>query len=130
MSTWERTDMNFIKRKNNKLKIGDRVQARPELVGWYVSHMNENWKVGGATEIKPDAYADVAGWLSAHLTEKMPVGKVVGYGSRAAGPINNGDPASKWVELDNESCVRIDFKLRYGKYSTYVHERDVKKVKK
>ena len=121
----------YEKGKKNKLKIGDAVQMVPERVKWEVEHMCEMNLVGGKGEFRADDYEFVAGFLHAQITQKMPKGKVTGYGSTAMGPANKGDEdTDKWVVYDGENCVRVEFRLKYGKCTHYYHERDVVKLKK
>jgi hypothetical protein len=118
----------YEKGKKNKLKVGDAVQMKPERVKWEVEHMCEMNLVGGKGEFRPKDYAFVAGFLHAEITQKMPKGEVVGYGSTAEGP-SKADP-NKWVVYDGENCVRVEFRLKYGKCTHYYHERDCVKLKK
>lgn len=118
----------YEKGKKNKLKVGDAVQMKPERVKWEVEHMCEMNLVGGKGEFHSKDYAFVAGFLHAEITQKMPKGEVVGYGSTAEGP-SKADP-NKWVEIDGENCVKVQFRLKYGKYTHFYHERDCVKLKK
>jgi hypothetical protein len=118
--------MVYKKGKKNKLKVEDKVQAKPELVKWYVEHLNELNLVPGHTELMEKDYGDVANWLSHYLTKKMPVGKVLAYGAADIEP-SKEDP-NKWVDAKDLNNVYVEFKMRYGKYRTYVSERSLKKV--
>lgn len=120
--------MSYKKGKANKLNVGDKVQMTPEALSWYVAHLNSNYKRSSAEEIDEEDYETVASWLYAKIKNKMPKGKVIGYGSSAYGPTKD-DPET-WVELKNQQCVYVELSLAYCKYRTYMHERDLVKSKK
>jgi hypothetical protein len=108
--------MEFAKGKKNKLNVGDKVEAKPELVLWHATNLCGSYLAGGLGEFQTKDHRDVAGWLSAQITQKMPKGTILSFGSH---------------EDDRDlSYIRVEFKTRYGKISTYVSEKDVKKVRK
>jgi len=119
--------MSYKKGKANKLNVGDKVQMTPEALEWYVAHLNSNYKRPNADEIDERSYGPVASWLHAKIKNKMPEGKVMGYGASASGPTED-DPET-WVELKNQQCIYVELQLAYCKYDTYMHERDLVVIK-
>ena len=107
------------KGKKNKFNIGDKVEMKPKRVQWEVEHFNEMCMVPSEKEFQPDVYSFLANFLHAHLKQKMPIGEVIGYGSNASGP-SKKDP-NRWEEIKGESCIRVEFKMKYGTVTAYYH---------
>lgn len=118
----------FTKGKKNRLNINDKVEVKPSVAKWYVEHFNESFLRGSDKEIEAEDYPTLAGWLHAHLTGVMPKGKITGYGSLSYGPAK--DKPESWVPIVGQNCVKVEVKLKYGKYTAYFNERDVKRISK
>jgi hypothetical protein len=122
--------------KKNKLKVGQKVRALPQLVDWFASHLT--WSYGkkasgkdgygeGEREIRVEDLPQVYVWIHSKLSKKMPIGIVSHFG--------NSDYSQKSGKpLAGRKCVWIDFKFKTelgeATYGTYVSERDLVLVKK
>ena len=118
--------MNWIKGKNNKMKIGDRVEMANEQVKFYAENVNDLYLVSGDKEILAKDYASVASFYHAFITGILPKGKVVGYGANDSGPKSKG--SQKWVDFKDKKTVKVVFKLKYCEYSGFFSERYLRKI--
>ena len=122
----------FSKGKKNRLKVGQKVVARPKLVDWNASHLS--WCAGkpvrgdssyndGQLEIGPEELSFVYIWTNAKLSGKMPVGVVTHYGA------DDDTKNSKGEKIVGRKNVFVEFKVRtsFGnlKYGCYVPETDL-----
>jgi hypothetical protein len=118
-----------IKGKKNRLLLGEKVQATPEMVDWYARHFV--WSYGapapegqgyskGEKEIRFQDLASVYVWSLARISGKCPRGITKHYGAEA------DEPGKKciWVEFT--------FKTELGDiaYRTYVDEKNLKSLKR
>lgn len=119
--------MNWVKGRNNKVNMGDKVEMCMDNVKFYVENINDLFLAPSInSEVLPEDYATVAGMYHALLTNTPPKGKVVGYGANDSGPKPwNSD---KWVDLKDKKVLRVKLKLKYGEYETFISERYVKKI--
>ena len=120
-----------IKGKYNRLKIGQKVRAKKELIDWHASHLCWSYSrlmngtdgyMDGDREIEVADLPKVYVWSFAKLSKKIPTGVVKHYG---AGDNDDGvDRKNVWVEFT--------FKTELGAipYGTYVSEKDVTLNKK
>lgn len=124
-----------VKGRLNKLKVGQRVRAKPSLVDWFSSHLcfsysrclpSDEGYNKGEREIAVEDLDMIYVWSRAKLSGKMPTGVVSHYGGE--------DLNEDGKEYANRKCVWVDFTFRtelgYIKDGTYVSERDLELVKK
>ena len=120
------------KGKDNKLKPGNVVMAKPRLVEWHATHLT--WCYGkhvkddksyseGEKEIDPENIKTVLAWTHAHTTARMPLGIVTHYGS------HDGTEKGKDQQGLDRKCVWVEFVFKVGslriRYGTYCNEQDL-----
>lgn len=118
--------------KNNKLKVGDKVEILRDSIEWHAKHIvflygrytNEHPK---QTEIEfgVQDFDTISGWLKLYSSNKPLYAKVTGYGG------TDYDKKTHKKALKNMKVVHITYKLPGCKQynTTYYSERDLKKVK-
>lgn len=111
--------MENTKGKKNKLKINDKVEISSNCVAWFANHLVDNYSIKFDSyygrEIELKNLNEIHGWITAFLSKKNPIGKVVGYGSED--------------EFKGYNCIRVETKFKHGKISSYLSEKDLKKIK-
>lgn len=118
--------MNYTKGRNNKLKIGDKIQLTKEMTEWYVKNVNWSYLVPGDTEIQTKDCSSVAGFYHSFLTNSPIKGEVTGYGANDSGPKYKG--GEDWINFKDKKVIRVTLKLKYSNYETYVSERHLRKI--
>lgn len=124
------TESDKKKGKKNKLKIGQKVKALPNLVDWHARRLS--WSYGkkvsddqsyneGEKEISLENLRDVYFWTFSYLSGKMPKGVIDHYGSE--GNDDGIDRKSVWVVFT--------LKTKFGKivHETFVDEKNLEAVK-
>jgi hypothetical protein len=122
------------KGKRNRLRVGQKVEAKQQMVDWHASHLS--WCAGkpvhgdsaydiGQKEVRIEDLSFVYIWTFAKLSGKMPTGTVVRYGALD----DTYDEDGKILDRKN---VFVEFKVRtaFGvlKYSCYSYESELKKI--
>lgn len=117
------------KGKLNKLKVGQKVQAKPSLVDWYANHLtfcygkrvSPDDSGSDEKEIPSESLEKVFIWSRAKLGNLMPKGAVSHFGSE--------DWSDKLQRHINRKCVWVDFtfftELGIIKEGIYVSEKNV-----
>lgn len=111
----------LTKGKKNKLKVGQKVKAKPSLIHWHATHLcwslstpapNNSGYDKNDREIEEDNLKDVYVWSRAKLSGEMPFGIVSHYGSE-----DEFGKKPVWVEFT--------FKTELGNIplGTYVEEK-------
>lgn len=114
--------MNLIKGKKNRIKIGDKVQLKPNYVNYIAGHISSLYKVGD--EIPEGYVREIYHWLRAYTLKAMPYGVVRGYGAKEDDDTNKTSDR-KFV------CVEFSFngEKKVFRASTYVSEKDLTAVR-
>ncbi len=133
MSAFENEDIG--PGKKNKLRVGNKVKAKPELIDWHVKHLSwcfgsthelDNAYSKGEKEIKEENFGQVYLILKAKLSGEMPFGTVTHFGS-----MDTCDDTGKLIE--GRKCVWVKFKTKtkFGtfNYQAYFSESQLVKVK-
>lgn len=121
----------FPKGKKNRISVDNKVLAKQSLVDWHASHLS--WSYGRLVE-NDNAYGkeekeislqdlpSVYFWVYAKVNNKIPVGRVLGFGD-----IDN----NKGID---RNCVYVEFELKteFGNIveTIYVDEDNISKKKK
>ncbi len=119
------------KGKLNRIKVGQKVRAKPSLVDWFASHLS--WSYGrkpidasaygiAQNEIGVQDLGKVYAWSGAKLGKEMPVGVVEYYGQR-----DNDQGIDR-----NNVFVTFTFKTQLGSIidKIYVNEKDLVVIRK
>ena len=125
------SDEDETKGKKNKLKIGQKVKAKQNLVDWFSSHFS--WSYGkkiqnddsygeGEKEIGTEDLPKLYIWSWAKLSRKSPVGVVMHYGA---------EDNDEGIDRKNV-CVEFTLRTGFGNIvdGVYVYEKDLVAVKK
>jgi hypothetical protein len=113
------TNMDPIKGRNNRFKVGQKVKAKLALAKDHVEHLVSYYNVNN--EIREKDLEEISNWIRSYLSKNPPVGVVAFYGDQEREDNH---------AFTNRKFVWVEFKFRGGfKVGTFVSEKDLTAVK-